>query len=418
MMKKIGIVVQRYGEQINGGAEVHARMIAEKLNGKYDVTVLTSCAIDYHTWKAELAEGESFENGIRILRFTHPPKLNSKKIHKLNRRYRGRLLYQKIYRFLNRPKWYLSIFPNAEISEQDGEKWLENQGPATYTLINYLKENEPNYDVFIFFTYLYYPTAVGMLAVPHKSLFIPTMHDEQPAYFPVFRKVMAAPRRILFNTESEKNFSENLFSIEHVSKRIVAVGIDLVSDKIDYEIIKKFQISGKYILYVGRIDNAKGCAELLSFFSRFSQKNNAQITLVLAGKNMIAPVISPQIIYTGFVTEEEKLQLMKQAEALIIPSKYESLSLVLLESFACKTPVIANGNCEVLRNHIVASKAGWLYDGKEEFIKRIEALLKLTNNKEKGILGYDYVKAYYSWDNVIREFDDAIDFVIESNKKL
>ena len=49
-MKKIGIIIQRYGKNVNGGAEVHARMIAEQLMNKYDVTILTSCAQDYISW--------------------------------------------------------------------------------------------------------------------------------------------------------------------------------------------------------------------------------------------------------------------------------------------------------------------------------------------------------------------------------
>ena len=56
-MKKIGLIVQRYGRQINGGAEVLARMVAEKLALKYDITVLTSRAVDYHFWEPELPEG-------------------------------------------------------------------------------------------------------------------------------------------------------------------------------------------------------------------------------------------------------------------------------------------------------------------------------------------------------------------------
>lgn len=413
--RKIAIIVQRYGVHINGGAEVHARMVAEKLNEKYDVTVLTSCAINYHTWKPELEAGESFENNIRVLRFTHPQKLSPKKIHKLNRKYRGRLLFQKLYRFLNRPKWYLRFFPDSEINEQDGAKWLEYQGPTTYELIDYLKENKSNYDVFIFFTYLYYPTAVGMLTVADKSLFIPTMHDEPAAYYPIFKKVMAAPKRILFNTTSEMVFSEKLFNIGHVSKRVVAVGIDPVDDKIDSTILNKFKIAGKYILYIGRIDTAKGCDELLSFYINYIEANKDGYTLVLAGKNMIEEKKHPNIIYAGFVSEEEKLQLLKQAEVLIIPSKYESLSLVLLESFACKTAVIVNEACEVLKDHIKKSNGGWLYNNQKEFN---DSLLSLNNEntKEKGAQGNKYLIDNYSWQKVMYEFDDAIEFVINANE--
>ena len=415
-MKKIGLIVQRYGQQVNGGAEVLARMVAEKLALKYDITVLTSRALDYHFWEPELPEGESEENGVKIIRFDHKPKAAAKKVHRLNRQYRGRLLYQKFYRFIGEPSWYLKLFPSAEISEQDGILWVENQGPATYGLIEYLKENEKNFDAFIFVTYLYFPTVAGLLAVPHKSIFIPTMHDEQPAYFPIFKKTMVAPRSLMFLTESEKKFSNELFDIAGIRQDVMSIGIDAVDDKKNIEMIQKFKIKGKYIIYVGRIDAAKGCKELLNYFASFSKQNKASITLVLAGKNMIDAVENDNIIYAGFVSDEEKEQLMKHAEALIIPSKYESLSLVVLESFACKVPVIANGECEVLKDHIVNSNGGWTYTNEEEFSTVLKKVIEGTENTQKGLNGYEYVTNNYSWQKAMNIFDEAIEYVVKQNK--
>ena len=415
-MKKIGLIVQRYGQQVNGGAEVLARMVAEKLALKYDITVLTSRALDYHFWEPELPEGESEENGVKIIRFDHKPKAAAKKVHRLNRQYRGRLLYQKFYRFIGEPSWYLKLFPSAEISEQDGILWVENQGPATYGLIEYLKENEKNFDAFIFVTYLYFPTVAGLLAVPHKSIFIPTMHDEQPAYFPIFKKTMVAPRSLMFLTESEKKFSNELFDIAGIRQDVMSIGIDAVDDKKNIEMIQKFKIKGKYIIYVGRIDAAKGCKELLNYFASFSKQNKASITLVLAGKNMIDAVKNENIIYAGFVSDEEKEQLMKHAEALIIPSKYESLSLVVLESFACKVPVIANGECEVLKDHIVNSNGGWTYTNEEEFSTVLKKVIEGTENTQKGLNGYEYVTNNYSWQKAMNIFDEAIEYVVKQNK--
>ncbi len=415
--KKIGIIVQRYGAQVNGGAEVHARMIAEKLVAKYDVTVLTSRALDYHTWKPELPAGLSIENGIRVMRFNHTPKADPNDVHHINRMYRGRLWFQKLYRALGRPKWYLKFFPLSEIKESIGHLWLEYQGPAMYELIPYLKEHADSYAAYIFFTYLYYPTAIGIQEVGYKSLFIPTMHDEPAAYFPIFQKVMAAPRRILFNTESEKRFSEKLFPIRDVSKAVVAVGIDPVNDHADPEMLKKFNIQGKYILYVGRIDVAKGCETLLKYFSAYLKLHPGKLTLVLAGKNMIETERHPNIIYPGFVSNEEKEQLMKQAEALVIPSFYESLSLVLLESFACKRPVIVNEGCEVLKDHVEASSGGWKYNNYNSFEKALDKAVTGKQTNELGLNGYYYVTKNYTWAKVLAAFDDAISFCDGINYK-
>ena len=416
-MKKIGLIVQRYGRQINGGAEVLARMVAEKLALKYDITVLTSRAVDYHFWEPELPEGESEENGVKIIRFDHKPKAAAKKVHRLNRQYRGRLLYQKLYRFIGQPSWYLKLFPSAEVGEKEGLLWVENQGPAMYGLVKYLEKNEQEYDAFIFVTYLYYPSVLGLLAVSHKSIFIPTMHDEQPAYFPIFKKTMASPRSLMFLTESEKKFSNQLFDIAHIRQDVMSVGIETVDDQKNSEVIKKFNIKGKYIIYVGRIDAAKGCNELLKFFTKFTSQNKDLITLVLVGKNMIEETVNENIIYAGFVSHEEKEQLIKHAEALIIPSKYESLSLVVLESFACKIPVIANGECEVLKDHIENSNGGWTYKNDNEFTAILKKVIGGSENLQKGLNGYEYVTKNYSWHKAMSIFDDAIDFVTAANSK-
>ncbi len=414
-MKKVGLIVQRYGRQVNGGAEVLARMVAEKLALKYDITVLTSRALDYHFWEPELPEGESVENGVKIIRFDHKPKAAAKKVHQLNRQYRGRRIYQKIYRFIGKPSWYLKLFPTAEIGERDGLLWVENQGPATYSLINHLKEKQGEYDAFIFVTYLYYPTVMGLLAMPDKSIFIPTMHDEQPAYFPIFKKLMRAPRSLMFLTASEKKFSNELFDIAHMRQDVMSIGIEAIDDKKNVNTINKFNIKGKYIVYVGRIDAAKGCKELLKYFIKFIDQNKEPITLVLAGKNMIDAAVNKNIIYAGFVSDEEKEQLMKHAEALIIPSKYESLSLVVLESFACKVPVIANGQCEVLKDHIENSNGGWTYTNEQEFNIALKSVMEGSENVQKGLDGYAYVTNNYSWQKAMTVFDDAIDFVINAN---
>ena len=60
----LAIVVQRYGADINGGAELHARYIAEHLAPHADVRVLTTCARDYLTWRNELPAGPTTVNGI------------------------------------------------------------------------------------------------------------------------------------------------------------------------------------------------------------------------------------------------------------------------------------------------------------------------------------------------------------------
>lgn len=414
--KKIGIIVQRYGKEVNGGAETLARMVAEKLTDKYDVTVLTSLALNYHRWKPTYPAGETEENGVKIIRFDNREGVGNKALHKLNRKYRGRHLYQKIYRALGRPAWYEKLFPGADVKHLDPDVWLLNQGPATIDLIPYLKENVNNYNAYIFVTYQYYPTALGVQAVGHKSIMLPTMHDDAQARFPVFQKVMAAPKVLLFLTPGEKRFSEAHFPIANIKREIAGVGIDLPDDYIDPDTLSKFGITGRYIIYVGRIDEAKGCKEMLNYFHAYVQETKSDLKLVLAGKNMMgADESMPGTIFTGFISDEDKVQLMKQADVLIMPSKYESLSLVLLESFACKVPVLANEECEVLKDHIEMSGGGWVYNGGDRFKEQLAVIVKDPELRvRKGLAGYKYVTENYTWEKVMQVFDDAIQYVAEN----
>ncbi|MFN0083150.1 MAG: glycosyltransferase family 4 protein [Ferruginibacter sp.] len=416
MKKKIAFIIQRYGKEVNGGSEVLARMMAEKLIKEYDVTVLTSRAVDYNTWQPVLPKGISFENGVRIMRFDHPVKDSEKKIHHDNRRQRGRFLYQKLYRALNKPSWYIKLFPNAEMKPVPDTKWLEVQGPATYDLIEYVKKNKDDYDVFICFTYVYFPTVISLQEVANKSIFIPTMHDEEPAHRPVFKRIMRLPAFILFLTEAERRFSLKTFNIDHIPNRVVSVGIDIPEEIEDHKQIEKFEINKKYIIYAGRIEKHKGCDLLIKYFVNYVN-TNPNIVLVLVGRNSMQEVKHPLIKYAGFVSDEEKERLIKHAEALVIPSKHESLSLVVLESFACKIPVIANGESEVLKDHIDSSNGGWTYESEQEFVHVLNEVMEGKENEQKGLNGYEYVTKNYSWQKAIDIFDDAINFVNDSNKE-
>jgi glycosyltransferase involved in cell wall biosynthesis len=412
-MKKIAIVVQRYGVDVNGGAEVHARLVAEQLAARYQVTILTSRALDYSTWEPHYPAGESVENGVSILRFDNRPRAPRKVQGFYGRKARGRHLVQKIYRRLGSPAWFQRIFPGSAITDEDGLRWLEAQGPAMPGLLDYLKKHEHDYSAFIVFTALYYPGALSVLTVPRKSIFVPTMHDEKASYIPFYKKVLASPAWIFFNTAAEQQFSEKLFPIGNVRKRIVGVGIDLLrnSRQADPSVLRQFGIRGDYLVYVGRIDKAKGCDVLIDHFTRLVRETQLPLQLVLIGKEVMTVAPHPSIITTSFVSDAVKEQLMLQATALSIPSLYESLSLVLLESFGCGVPVLANGDTEVLRDHIQASNGGWCFTNYETFKAAMLEAIDPGIARQKGENGFAYVKNSYSWETVLTQFDEAIETI-------
>ncbi len=110
---------------------------------------------------------------------------------------------------------------------------------------------------------------------------------------------------------------------------------------------------------------------------------------------------------------------MLQAQALVMPSLYESLSLVLLESFSCRVPVIANGNSKVLENHITESGGGWAYKNYLQFNCALKELFDDTSVKiNRGNAGYNYVRKNYSWEKIIFYFDEAIEDIDREKESL
>jgi hypothetical protein len=234
----VGMIVQRYGDGVDGGAEAHCRQVAERLIKDHKVTVLTSCAQDYLSWADHFEPGEGELNGVNLLRFGVSKR---RKIRWFN------YFAQKLY--------------NNPHSIEEEWSFLERQGPHMPGLIEHLLTQSNQYDAFIFFTYLYYPTAVGLPMVSHKSILVPTAHEEPSLHLAVFRPLFNLPRHILFNTESERDLVHATFQNQRVPHDVVGVGFDPPGPGDPEGFSARYGISGPYLLYLGRIDVLKGCGE-------------------------------------------------------------------------------------------------------------------------------------------------------------
>lgn len=412
MKKKITFVVQRYGLEVNGGAEYHCRVIAERLKDVYDVEILTSCAKDYLSWENEYPEGESVINGVTVRRFLAEKVRSWKEFNSLSRRLvNKRKLYQKALRQVGLLNAFEKL-QSAVNTQKNEKKWIIDQGPYVPSLINYLIENHSYYDAIIFFTYLYYPTVFGMNVAPQKSILVPTAHDEPPIYLNIFKEFFKKPAAILYNTLSEKRFVNQQFHNEEIFSEIVGVGIDPPKYFIPQNIDTIVKSGTSFLIYIGRVDSSKGCGVLFDYFLAYKKATNANLKLVVVGKLFMDVPSDPDIILTGFVADDIKASLLLKAKALVIPSLYESLSLVTLESMSYGIPVIANEKCEVLKDHINNSNAGFLFNDYGSFKSSIDTLLKpdfditiLSANAKK------YVAENYSWPITVDKYKKAIDFL-------
>ncbi|MSS64501.1 glycosyltransferase family 4 protein [Velocimicrobium porci] len=387
MKNRICFIVQRYGLEVNGGAELHCRQLAEKMCDHYnEVHVLTSKAIDYMTWKNEYKCDEEIINRVHIHRFPV--------IHTRN---------QDEFNVIN------AKFLSGNLLESEEREWIEKQGPAVPCLIDYLKEEKDNYDVFIFFTYLYYPTVLGVEEVKEKAIVIPTAHDEPFHKMKIFRNVFMTPRFFFYNTEEERCLIHKLYQNDYIPSDLGGTGVE-IPDKIDAKRFKAKYKLDNFILYVGRIDEGKNCHQLFQFFQEYKKRNKNDIKLVLMGKPVIPIPKNDDIISLGFVSEQDKYDGMAAANLLILPSKFESLSMVVLEAMSVLTPVIVNGACEVLKGHCIKSNGAFYYQNYFEFEGEINYILNnpdiveiMCQNAKK------YVEENYCWDIIEKRLCNLIE---------
>ena len=390
-MKKIAFVVHRYGLDINGGAEYHCRVLAEHMTSLYEVEVLTSCAKSYTPWDNFYQPGTEQINRVTVHRFLVEQLRNDNVIEDLSKRM----------------EW-------GDQSVED--EWISQMGPYCPSIIPFLKENADQYEAVIFFTYIYYFTVKGIGLHLKNTILLPTAHDDTTIRLPIYREVFQAPKAILYNSVEERELIVKIFHTQLKRARLTCVGIDIPEEK-DYRMpqhLKKYK--DNYIVYVGRISAGKNFNELNRDFIEYKKRNPSSLKLIVIGKidDTMTLVYSEDIIYAGFVTEEEKTALLKGAKLLVMPSLYESLSLVILESMAVKRPILVNGKCAVLKGQCIRSNAGLYYMNYFEFEAGLNYILH--NQKacsQMGENGLRFVLQNYQWEKVVADIHDLIEEVNE-----
>jgi glycosyltransferase involved in cell wall biosynthesis len=378
---KIAVVVQRYGEEVDGGAEQMSRWLAEHLLSVTDVDVITTCAIDYNTWEDVYPSGESELNGVPIHRFAvDSPRTTDMGARTLALRYQQHTLFDEF-------------------------EWVKDQGPYSSALLKFIHESRERYDFFIFVTYLYATAFFGLPLVSDKAILVPTAHEEWYIELPAFRSLFHMPELIVYLTQPEMCHVHRVTGNDEVPGVIVGVGINTPDDVSAARFREKYDLEGEFLIYIGRIDEAKNVPELLDFFARFQEDYGRDMSLVLLGKAHFPLPDQPDIIPLGFVSEQDKFDALQAATLLVVPSKYESLSMVVLEAWKMETPVLVNGRCAVLKHQCRQSNGGLYYHTYDEFALTLQTLLKNpAMRQEMGRQGSKFVSNTYDWNIIIAKY--------------
>ena len=330
-------------------------------------------------------------------------------------------------------------FPNVELKQYKiPNRFLD----ISSHFFNYPKIDSLLKEVDVFFS-----PHIFLSSVSKKCKTITTFHDLSFEKYPKFysanknywhfsmnpKKQARKADKIIAVSKSTKSDLIEIYRINPDKIKVIYSGINQKSkiknqkSKI-LEVQKKYNLPKKYILYLGTLEPRKNIIGLIKAFellkkkklsSHFSQNGSSNIKLVIAGskgwlyKNIFKMVenspVKKDIIFTGFIDDEDKPILYSQAELFVYPSFYEGFGFPPLEAMALGTPVVTSnfsslpeavGNAAIMINP----------HNLDELYKAMETVL--SNNKLKNILvarGLEHAKKF-SWQKCARE---TLDFILE-----
>jgi glycosyltransferase involved in cell wall biosynthesis len=381
---KLACVVHRFGADIAGGSESHCRVVAEHLALTHDVTILTTCAKDHVTWKNHYPRGQSQVGPLSVLRF---PVARQRDLH----------------RFMDISD--LVFADRASPVEQ--EQWFRENGPDTPELLDHLRRHGAEYDRLLFWSYRYYHSYFGVPLVAARAVLVPTAEEDSLIRVDALDQFFALPAGYVYLTPEEAELV-GARAPARTPSAIIGCGLDPVARAPDLSRLDDLGIEDPFVLYLGRIDPNKGCAALIRNFLRYVSLGRP-IQLVMAGPSSMEVPDHASIRALGFVEDDVREALLARARVLVMPSPFESLSMVLLEAWNHGLPVLVNARCRVTRGQTVRADGGLYYRNVAEFEAALEYLL--THDETRGRLGAQgraYVDREYRWPTVLERLETLL----------
>jgi glycosyltransferase involved in cell wall biosynthesis len=388
---RIDFVTPRYGPQVVGGAESAARQLAEhlRLHTDWESEVHTTCALDPHTWEDELSPGDTVVNGVPVHR---------------HRSEHGRLY--DFYELDGRVR----LAPRLATREQ-GRRWVEYNGPVSWDLVDAVSCSDA--DVVAFYPYLYHPTvaSIGKVSVP--AVLHPAAHDEPALYLPVFRGTFGDADAICYHTMAERRLVERTYPVAERPQIVLGLGIG--------ESAGQGRRGGEliglgdrpYLVSVGRVDEHKGSKMLAEYFATYKERRPGPLALALVGPVAVELEPHPDIVMTGAVDEADKWDIVRDALVSVSPSGLESFSLVVVEAWVDRVPVLVNGTCGPTREHCEESGGGLWFTSYPEFEAVIDRLVADAGLRAcLGERGRAYVEQHFEWPVLISRYAAFLDSVL------
>ena len=392
-MKPIAFVIPWYGSNIRGGAESECNQLAHCLHDAgISVEVLTTCVKQASDDRGinTLKEGVFIEDEILVRRFK-VRKRNSDRFHAAN----------------------YKLYNNLPTTLDDEMAYFEEDINSN-SMYKYIAEHKEKYKVFIFMPYLYGIIYNGMKACRDNCIMIPCLHDESYAYMKLVKESMQNTKGLIFLSQPECDLAYKLYDLTNVRIAVLGAYVESGWEKQcdPNRFRSKYNIYDDFILCAGRKDAGKKVFELVNYFIQYKKmhfNNNLKLVLIGGGQIDIPKEFTEQVIDLGFVSVEDKRDAMSAAYLLCNSSFFESFSIVIMESWLVKRPVLVAEQCVVTTNFCLESNGGLFFDSQAVFCGCVDFLL---NNREiadqLGENGYKYVMNNFIKDRITEKYIDFL----------
>jgi glycosyltransferase involved in cell wall biosynthesis len=371
-----------------GGAEALIKQLALRAAGMgHTVDFLTTCATNHFTWANDLPAGVRATDGLNVHFFPVD----------------GNRDIETFLRVQDR------ICRGQAVSAGEQDAWLRNNVNST-PLCEHLGRHAAGYDRIVAGPYLFSLVCSAAAVAPDRTFLVPCLHDEPFAYLDCFRRMFASVRGCLHNSEPERDLARRLYALGDDRAFVVGMGIEpFQCDAAAFA--QRRNLSSPYLLYAGRREPMKGTPLLVAYFEAFRRRTRRELTLVLAGAGPVnvPPSLGSDVMDVGFLQESEKREAMAGAAAFCHPSLYESLSIVLLETWMAGTPALVHAGSAVMQDQCRRSGGGLWFRCYPEFEEELVRLLDQPGLRDAmGASGRRYVQSEYAWPAVDRRLRTAL----------
>ncbi|MCB0075973.1 MAG: glycosyltransferase family 4 protein [Anaerolineales bacterium] len=382
MTRRVAITVPRYGPSLVGGMERLARGLLTQMAARgWQIELLTTTALDHHTFKAALPTGMERSGAQTIRRF---PVV-----------WRDATRYRQLE---------TRLVTTGALSPAEQEEWLF-VGPHSPTLYDHLARHAAAYDLIFCLPYASSMMQLAAWVAPERTLFIPCLHAEPYAAMAPLRALLNSVWGVAWNSPEEAALAREGLAIAPQREAVVGVGVDPLPPVAD----AVSPADARALLYCGRLEAGKNLGLLYRYLQRYHDEGS-DLRLWVAGDGPLRPPDHPAFRHLGWLTAEEQARTYRRALALCQPSRHESFSLTVMESWRAARPVLVHDQCAVTRGHVTRANGGLWFNSYDEFASALDWLkANPAAAQQMGRNGARYVSANYEWESVMDRLEALVE---------